>query len=86
MRTGQKPKDLVRGHFQGQTPDDVLARVKQIAPTSHVSRICDDEQVAEGPALAHPRTKALPLLAYFASGLTGLAEHQRRRFLKFPIV
>lgn len=82
MRTGQKPKDLVRGHFQGQTPDDVLARVKQIAPTSHVSRVCDDEQVAEGPALAHPRTKALPLRAYLASALTGLAEHQRQEIFE----
>ena len=69
---------LVHEHFGESDADDIVNRAEQIRLYKELPDRVDDEHAAEGPALAHPTVRKLPLTAYLASALTGLSEDQRK--------
>src|SRR5438128_10912688 len=71
------PRDAVREHFVSSLPEEVVQRAQQLLLYGDLPDSVDDEHVAEGPALAHPRVHRVPLRAYLACALTGLTVDQR---------
>lgn len=68
----------VHEHFDESQAEEIVQRAEQMRLYKDVPERIDDEDVAEGPALVHPKARRLPLRAYLASALTGLSEEQRK--------
>ncbi|HXB72063.1 MAG TPA: helix-turn-helix domain-containing protein [Candidatus Acidoferrales bacterium] len=81
MKTEKQPDvispNAVRDHFDSANADDVVKRAQQLMLYKDLPDRIDDGDIAEGPALVHPRVKRVPLRAYLASALTGLSDDQR---------